>query len=156
MTDRLAVHCESEIVRIALDVLDRRARAERYALNDPKAVRAYLRMLFARYPDPTVERFVALFLDSQHRLIEAGQIASGTLDSATVHPREVLKAAIRLGAAAVVFAHNHPSGIAEPSAADRLLTEKLAAALKLIDVRVIDHFVVGDGEAVSFAERGWI
>jgi DNA repair protein RadC len=122
-------------------------------LNDPAGTRRYLS---AWLRDRDREVFAALFLDTQHRLIAAEELAQGTLDAASVYPREVVKRALQLGAAAVIFAHNHPSGIAEPSAADRLLTERLKEALKLVDVRVLDHFVVGEGSPISFAERGWL
>ena len=132
--------------------LDSQVR-ERSALNDPATVRRFLR---AQLRDRDQEVFAALFLDTQHRVLAFEHLAVGTIDSAAVYPREVVKAALKLSAAAVIFAHNHPSGVAEPSAADRLLTERLQQALRLIDVRVPDHFVVGDGAPVSFAERGWL
>ncbi len=96
------------------------------------------------------------FLDTQHRIIRYESLFRGTLDSASVYPREVAKRALELHAGAVILAHNHPSGVAEPSDADRRITERLKDALALFDVRVLDHFVVGDGEVVSFAERGWL
>jgi DNA repair protein RadC len=125
----------------------------RDALRDPAAVRQYLR---ARLRDRDREVFAALMLDAQHRVLACEELAHGTIDGASVYPREVVKSALRHGAAAIIFAHNHPSGIAEPSAADRVLTERLRTALQLVDIRVLDHFVVGDGEPVSFAERGWL
>jgi len=100
------------------------------------------------------EVFGVLFLDSQHRLIEYRALFFGTVDSATVHPREVLRAAMDLNAAAVILAHNHPSGVAEPSRADVALTERLRSALSLVDIRVLDHLVVVPTGTVSFAERG--
>ena len=102
------------------------------------------------------EVFAALFLDNQHRVLAYQELAQGTLDGAAVYAREVVKAALKHGAAAVIFAHNHPSGVAEPSAADRVLTEKLKQALALVEIRVLDHFIVGEGPPVSFAERGWL
>ena len=102
------------------------------------------------------EVFAILMLDSQHRLIEFVEHAKGTLNSASVFPREVVKSVLFYNAAAVIFTHNHPSGIAEPSLADRRITERLSQALALIDVNVLDHLVIGVGETVSFAERGWI
>lgn len=125
----------------------------RTPLTDPQAVRQYLN---AQLRDLGHEVFAGLFLDSQHRVIAYQPLAQGTLNAASVYPREVVKRALSLGAGAVIFAHNHPSGVAEPSAADRSLTERLKSALALVDVAVLDHFVVGDGEIVSFAERGWI
>ena len=114
-------------------------------------VSRYLRVRIGRSER---EIFGALFLDSQHRLIEYRELFFGTLDSATVHPREVLKAAMELNAGAVILAHNHPSGVAEPSQADEVITRRLRSALALVDIRVLDHLVVGDGACVSFAERG--
>jgi DNA repair protein RadC len=128
------------------------ALAGRQALKDPAAVR---RLLQARLRDREHEIFAALFLDNQHRVIAFDELSQGTIDGASVYPREVIKAALRHGAAAVIFAHNHPSGVAEPSSADRTLTERLKNALAQVDIRVLDHFVVGE-QVVSFAERGWI
>jgi DNA repair protein RadC len=122
------------------------------ALKDPGAVR---RMLQATLRDRQHETFAALFLDNQHRVIAFDELSQGTIDGASVYPREVIKAALKHGAAAVIFAHNHPSGVAEPSSADRTLTERLKSALAQVDIRVLDHFVVGE-QVVSFAERGWL
>ena len=137
--------------------IGRRVLAEdlksRDALADPAATRRYLS---AWLRDRDHEVFAGLFLDSQHRVLAAEELSHGTLDAASVYPREVVKRALALGAAAVIFAHNHPSGMAEPSAADRILTDRLKQALSLVDVRVLDHFVVGEGVPTSFAERGWI
>lgn len=102
------------------------------------------------------EVFAALFLDNQHRLLHYEELFSGTIDGASVYPREVVRKVLEYNAAAVIFAHNHPSGVAEPSRADRHITGQLQQALALVDVRVLDHFVVGEGEIVSFAERGWL
>ncbi|MFO7705489.1 MAG: DNA repair protein RadC [Halopseudomonas sp.] len=121
------------------------------ALTSPGAVRQYLRSRLAHLPH---EVFACLFLDNQHRVIAFEELFQGTLDSASVYPREVLKRALSLNAAAVILTHNHPSGVAEPSQADQLLTRRLKEALALVDIRVLDHLVVGDGEPVSFAERG--
>lgn len=128
------------------------ALAGREALRDPAAVR---RLLQARLRDREHETFAALFLDNQHRVIAYDELSQGTIDGASVYPREVIKAALKHGAAAVIFAHNHPSGVAEPSSADRTLTERLKSALAQVDIRVLDHFVVGE-QVVSFAERGWL
>ncbi|PQJ83613.1 hypothetical protein BTO23_20755 [Aliivibrio sifiae] len=102
------------------------------------------------------EVFAILLLDNQHRLIEFVEHSFGTISSASVYPREVVKLALHYNAAAVMFAHNHPSGIAEPSQADRKITARLMDALALIDVNVLDHFVIGCGESVAFSKRGWI
>ena len=95
------------------------------------------------------------FLDNKHRVIEYEELFRGTIDSASVHPREVIRRAIHHNAAAVIFAHNHPSGVAEPSQADHRITDKLKDALGMLDVRVLDHFIIGD-DVVSFAERGYL
>lgn len=127
--------------------------AERDLLREPTLVRHYLS---SQLRDRDRERFVGLFLDAQNRLMASELLAEGSLSEASVYPREVVKTALRLGAAAVIFAHNHPSGMPEPSEADRRLTERLKQALATVDVRVLDHFVVGEGAPVSFAERGLI
>jgi DNA repair protein RadC len=98
--------------------------------------------------------FCCLFLDCRHRLIEYQEMFVGTIDSCSVYPREVVKAALKVNAAAVILAHNHPSGVAEPSEADQRITARLKSALALLDIRILDHFVIGDNTAVSFAERG--
>ncbi len=121
------------------------------AMTDPTVTRRFLLYKLRHYPR---EVFACLFLDNQHRLISYEELFFGTIDGASVHPREVVRRALELNAAAVVFAHNHPSGIAEPSQADRRITTRLQAALDLIDIRVLDHMVIGDTEVVSFAERG--
>jgi DNA repair protein RadC len=120
-------------------------------LTSPEAVRDYLRLSLAALPHET---FVVLFLDSQHRLLAADPMFRGTLSQTSVYPREVVKAALAHNAAAVIFAHNHPSGVAEPSRADELLTQALKQALALVDIRTLDHFVVAGHRVVSFAERG--
>src|SRR5438046_9959026 len=122
-------------------------------LTSPEAVRDYLRLLLNELPH---EIFVVLFLDSQHRLIAADEMFRGTLAQTSVYPREIVKAALERNAAAVIFAHNHPSGVAEPSRADELLTQALKQALALVDIRTLDHFVVAGNRVVSFAERGLI
>lgn len=121
------------------------------SLSSPRVASEYLR---ARLRDQPREVFACLFLDTRHRLITYEELFFGSIDSASVYPREVLRRVLAHNAAAVIFAHNHPSGDAQPSAADITLTRKLAEALALIDVRVLDHFVVGDDEPVSLQERG--
>ncbi len=123
------------------------------ALTSPEYTRRFLTAHLRHHP---YEVFACLFLDNRHRVIRYDELFFGTIDGASVHPREIVRRCIQHNAAAVIFAHNHPSGIAEPSRADRDLTSRLVAVLALIDVRVLDHFVIGDGEAVSFAERGWL
>jgi len=122
-------------------------------LTDPAATRKYL---LAKLRDMPHEVFSCLYLDNRHRVIAFEELFRGTIDGASVHPREVVRSALKHNAAALIFAHNHPSGVAEPSDADRRLTRRLSDALALVDIRVLDHFVVGDGEVASFAERGWL
>ncbi len=122
-------------------------------LQNPQATRDYLS---TRLRDLPYEVFACLFLDNQHRVIEFEILFQGTINGASVHPREVVRKTLKHNAAALILAHNHPSGIAEPSSADRHITKQLTEALALIDVRVLDHIVVGDGECVAFSERGWI
>lgn len=121
------------------------------ALSSPQAAADYLRAELRGLPH---EVFGCLFLDNRHRTITFEALFNGTIDGASVHPREVVRRCLTHNAAAVIFAHNHPSGIAEPSAADEAITRRLKEALGLIDVRVLDHLVIGDGAPVSLAERG--
>jgi DNA repair protein RadC len=121
------------------------------ALTSPDATRAYLSAQLRGY---SYEVFACLFLDNQHRIIRLDELFRGTIDGASVYPREVVKQALYHNAAAVIFAHNHPSGISEPSQADKQITEKLKQALALFDIRVLDHFIIGDGQPYSFAEHG--
>ena len=122
-------------------------------MSSPEATRHFLS---ARLRGLRHEVFAILFLDNQHRLIAFEELFRGTLDACSVHPRQVVERALHLNAAAVILAHNHPSGVAEPSGADRHITDRLRDALGLIEVRVLDHLVVGEGRPVSFAERGWL
>lgn len=121
------------------------------SLASPEQTRQFL---IAQLRDLPHEVFACLFLDNRHRVIAFDELFRGTIDGASVHPRELVRQTLRHNAAAVIFAHNHPSGVAEPSIADRQLTERLKQALALIDTRVLDHFVIGDGVASSFAEMG--
>lgn len=123
----------------------------RDALTSPGAVRDYLRLVLGGREH---EVFMALFLDAQNRVLAADEMFRGTLTQTSVYPREVVKAALRHNAAAVIFAHNHPSGVAEPSRADEMLTTALKQALALVDVKVLDHFIVAGASILSFAERG--
>jgi DNA repair protein RadC len=122
-------------------------------LTSPQQSRDYLQAQLSQEPR---EVFAALFLDSQHRVLSFEKLFYGTINNAAVHPREVVRRCLELGAAALIVAHNHPSGIAEPSQADRQITEQLQRALALIDVRLLDHIVIGQGLCSSFAERGWL
>ena len=121
------------------------------AMTSPQASRDYLSLLLR---DKHYESFFAMFLDSKHRVIHHTEMFRGTIDNASVPIREVVKAALKHNAAAMIVAHNHPSGVAEPSAADRALTESLDLALAMVGVKLLDHFVVGDAEVISFAEMG--
>ena len=145
-----------EVCLIARELLTRWLNQEIKAgdsMNAPQAVRDYLKLHFV---GREYESFVAIFLDAQHRVIVAEELFKGTLTQTSVYPREVVKASLRYNAAAVIFAHNHPSGVTEPSQSDRMLTDALKQALALVDVRVLDHFVVAGNQTMSFAERGLI
>lgn len=146
---------EQAIIDQAAAILDREMKKNDAAapLTSPALVRQYLRFAIEAKEH---EVFVAIFLNTQHCVIESVELFRGTLDSASVYPREVVKEALERNAGGVIFAHNHPSGNPEPSDSDRRITERLKEALKLFDIRVLDHFVVGAGDIVSFAERGWI
>lgn len=123
------------------------------AIATPHLAGQYFR---ARLRDREREVFACLFLDTRHRPLAIEELFQGTVDRSEVHPREVVKRALAHNAAAVMLAHNHPSGVCEPSSADRHITEVLRKALQLVDVRVLDHLVIGEGEPVSFAARGWL
>ena len=123
------------------------------ALNSPQAVRKYLLL---QLQSRQQEVFMVIFLDAQHRVLAAEEMFHGTLTQASVYPREVVKRALFHNAAAVIFAHNHPSGVAEPSQSDRMLTDALKQALALVDVRTLDHFIVAGSQCLSFAERGML
>lgn len=123
------------------------------ALTSPQLTRDYLQAQLSQEPR---EVFAALFLDSQHRVLGFEKLFYGTIASASIHPREVVRRCLELGAAALIVTHNHPSGIAEPSQADRDITARLVRALALIEVRLLDHIVIGQGHSESFAERGWL
>ncbi|MBP5991167.1 MAG: DNA repair protein RadC [Piscinibacter sp.] len=138
------------VVELARRSLQQRL-ADRPAFDSPHAVRDYLQLQLAAREH---EVFAVLFLDAQQRLLRFDEMFRGTLTQTSVYPREVVRRALALNAGAVILAHNHPSGVAEPSRADEFLTQSLKSALALVDVRVLDHFVVGRGQIVSFAERG--
>jgi DNA repair protein RadC len=122
-------------------------------LDSAQAAQDYIAQQLGGY---SREVFALLLLDNQHRVLQFAPIFYGTIDAASVYPRVVVQRVLEINAAAVILAHNHPSGVAEPSRADRQITEKLINALSLVDVRVLDHIVVGSGATVSFAQRGWI
>jgi DNA repair protein RadC len=121
------------------------------ALSSPDVTRAFLSAQLRGY---NFEVFACLFLDNQNRVIQFSELFRGTIDAASVFPREVAKLALHHNAAAVIFAHNHPSGVCDPSQADKAITQKLKQALALFDIRTLDHFIIGDGEPYSFAEHG--
>ncbi|PMI47363.1 RadC family protein [Vibrio cyclitrophicus] len=141
----------NELLERAAEALAAKYKREGTFTN-PTNVKEYLKLKLGAHDR---EVFAVMFLDNQHQLISFEELFFGTIDAASIYPREVLKSALNHNAAAVVFAHNHPSGIAEPSQADRRITQRLVDALKLVDIRVLDHIVVGE-DCVSFAEKGWV
>lgn len=142
---------EDRAIYRALRLLEGRMRAPGAQLNDTRAVQAYLVLHLA---EKEREIFTALWLDIQHRVIAADDMFAGTLTQTSVYPREVIKRALQHNAAAVIFAHNHPSGVAEPSQSDQLLTSALKQALAMVEVRVLDHFIVAGDGVLSFAACG--
>lgn len=141
-----------QILDIARRVVDLQLR-DGMLFSSPAVVKSFLGTKLAGYER---EVFVMLSLDTRHRFLDFVELFQGTIDGAEVHPREVVKRALKCNAAAVIIAHNHPSGDAEPSAADRAVTARLKQALALVDVRLLDHFVVGGSNILSLAERGWV
>ncbi|WP_409075006.1 DNA repair protein RadC [Pantoea sp. C3] len=127
--------------------------ARENAMENPQVTRHYLQSLLAHQER---EIFMALFLDNQHRVLLAQKMFSGSINSVEVHPREIVREALKVNAAALILAHNHPSGMSEPSKADREITHKVSEACGLLNIRLLDHLVIGHGEYVSFAERGWL
>jgi DNA repair protein RadC len=140
----------SAVLELAKRSLQEQLRADS-VLGSPAAVRDYLRLRIGALEH---EVFLALLLDSQHRVLKTIELFRGTLSQTSVYPREVVKAALAANAAAVIFAHNHPSGVAQPSQADELLTRQLREALALVEIKVLDHFIVAGNQCLSFAERG--
>ena len=147
----ISLQNEDWIVQQAIVLLERRVFKAGPRLERPAAVRDYLRLKLVAEPN---EIFVVVFMNSMHDVLAVEPMFHGTINATSVYPRVVLQRALQLNAAAVIFAHQHPSGTTEPSNADRLLTEQLKTALALIDVRVLDHFVIGQGTPYSFAESG--
>ena len=143
---------EDQIIRRAMEILESRLRVKEYSFTNPTDTKKFCRLKLQQLEH---EVFSVLFLDNQHNLIQYSEMFRGTIDAASVYPREVVKAALKYNAAAVIFTHNHPSGISEPSMADRNITTKLKSALDLMDIRVLDHIIIGD-ETYSFAESGLI
>lgn len=143
---------DEDILRTAEALLEERMmRGE--TLSDPTASARYLKAKLAGYP---YEVFGCLFLDNRHRVLAFEELFRGSIDGCAVHPREVIRRCLHHNAAAVIFSHNHPSGLSEPSAADRAITKRLKEALDYVDVRVLDHLIVGSGVPTSMAQRGWI
>ncbi|MEO8525791.1 MAG: JAB domain-containing protein [Caldimonas sp.] len=143
--------CDLAVIDAALAILETLLRKPGEICDSPRLARDYVRLQLAGLD---VECFAVMYIDAQSRFIAWDLAARGTLTQTSVYPREIVRGALRYGAAAVLFAHNHPSGFAEPSSADRYLTATLKTALATVDVRVLDHLVVGAQEVVSFAERG--
>ncbi|CAM6327372.1 RadC family protein [Citrobacter portucalensis] len=140
-------------IRRAINLLDKYLRQPGIPFTSSTAARDWLRLQLAGQER---EVFMVLYLDNQHRLLESETLFAGSVNHVHVHPREVVKSALRFNAAAVVFAHNHPSGDSEPSQCDRNITGRLQEALALVDIKTLDHLVIGSEGIVSFAERGWI
>jgi DNA repair protein RadC len=138
------------VIEMARRALEEDIR-ERDAMSSPQTVREFLRLTLG---DKAHEIFMAMFLDAQNRLLGSEELFRGTLTQTSVYPREVVKTALRYNAAGVIFAHNHPSGVAEPSRADELLTQTLKQALSLVEIKTLDHFIVAGSRTLSFAERG--
>ena len=141
------------VIKMALTLLEKQMKQKPVSFNSSTETLQYLLLQLEQLER---EVFMVLYLDTQHRLIASETTSLGTINATSVYPREIIKTALGHNAAAVVFAHNHPSGSAEPSNADRTVTERLIAALSLVDVRVLDHVIIGHGESISFAERGWL
>jgi DNA repair protein RadC len=141
---------EDQVIAQAIAILERRY-VRGAALTSSEKVKDFLRLRLGEYEH---EAFVVIHLDNQHRVLEVEEMFQGTIDGASVYPREVVKSCLRKNAAAVIFAHNHPSGVCEPSEADRRITSQLKTALGTVDIRVLDHIVVSAADAVSFSERG--
>ena len=143
---------ESDILEAAEDIL-RRKLDRLGSVGNPRDSENFLRMRLGSLPH---EEFHIMWLDNRHRILEVRKLFTGTVDGASVHPREVVRAALACNASAAILAHNHPSGVPEPSAADRAITKELRDALQLVGVRILDHIVVSAGECVSMASRGLI
>ena len=138
------------VIKRAKNIILKNMKSKTNCLTSPQETRSYLQMEHAGLEH---EVFTVIFLDQRHRVITSERLFNGTIDGASVYPREVVKKALSYNASAVIFAHNHPSGVAEPSDADERITQRLKQALSLVDIRALDHFIIGD-EIISFAERG--
>ena len=142
-----------EIISAAKLIIANRLKRKTGAMCSPTVMKDFLIM---HYADKCSESFCVLFMDNQHRIIDIEELFQGTIDGASVYPREVVKRALELNAAAISFAHNHPSGVPEASEADKFITKRLKEALKVVDIRVLDHFIIAGTETKSFAECGLI
>lgn len=153
MKDEMKTKRDDATIRRAMRIMESRVvyRGDVETFSSTDTVKNYCVLKLA---EKESEVFSCLFLDNRHRLIKFEEMFHGTIDGAKIYPREVVKAALRHNAAAVIFAHNHPSGLPEPSRADEIITKRLNDALALVDVRVLDHIIVGGRDTVSFAERG--
>ncbi|GKX55245.1 DNA repair protein RadC [Leminorella grimontii] len=144
---------EDRIITMALQLLEKRIQRSSSVITTTEQAKGFIRLHLEHQER---EIFMALYLNNQHQLIASEATSLGTIAESVVYPREIVKRAMEHNAAAVILAHNHPSGYAEPSAADRTITERIASALDLVGTRILDHLVIGHGESVSFAERGWL
>lgn len=142
---------DEEVISMAVAIINHRFGLKRASLNSPALVRDYLKLTLTSKEH---EVFVCVFIDAQNRVIAVEELFRGTLTQTSVYPREVVKAALQHNCAAVIFAHNHPSGVAEPSHADQCLTTSLKQALAMVDVKVLDHFIIAADQSLSMAERG--
>jgi DNA repair protein RadC len=142
---------EDQIIESAKRIIANRMRRKSEAMTSPTLVKDFLIMHFA---DAQAESFCVLYLDNQHRLIDIEELFHGTIDGASIYPREVVKAALTHNAAAVTFSHNHPSGFCQPSSADEFITKRLKDALAMVDIRTLDHFIVAGTEVYAFSENG--
>lgn len=142
---------DQDIIDQALTILEERLKQPEHCFTNPADAMAYLKL---QCSELEYESFQAMFLNTKHGMIELKELFRGTIDSAVVYPREVIKAALHFNAAAVILAHNHPSGDSKPSHADKAITERLKKALNLVDIRVLDHVIVGSDKSYSFAEHG--
>ena len=151
MTKQNYTPAQQSVITEALNLVQERAATEGDFMNSPEQTFNYFRLFYAERQER--EHFALMLLDSQHKVLECNVIFSGTIDGAAIYPREIVKAALHANAAAVILAHNHPSGQSEPSAADKRITERITSALALLDIRVLDHIIVGDS-CYSFAQSG--
>ena len=144
---------DQRVIQMALTLLEKQMKQKPVGFNSTVETLQYLRLQLEQLER---EVFMVLYLDNQQRLIASEVSSQGTINATSVYPREIIKAALSHNAAAVILAHNHPSGMAEPSHADRAITNTLMKALLIMDIKVLDHVIIGHGESISFAERGWL